>query len=112
MGRGDHLGDLEAMVLAATLRFGDHAAHGAAIYEEVVARTGRDPTVPAVHVTLRRLEAKDLVVSRTGASSARGGRPRRFYSLTPRGMRELAHFREMWRGLWAGLEVPASDEAP
>ncbi len=65
-----------------------------------------------MHVTLRRLEEKGLLSSRTGSPSARGGRPRRFYVPTPVGVEALARFREMWRGLWAGLELPAPDDAP
>jgi DNA-binding PadR family transcriptional regulator len=86
MGRGEHLGDLEALVLAGVLRM-EPAANGTAIYQDLEARSERDLSLPAVHVTLRRLEEKGLLTSKLGDPSPRGGRPRRFYWLTPAGAR-------------------------
>ena len=105
MGRGEHLGELEALILAAVVRVGQRA-NGTAVYQEIEARSGRDPSLPAVHVTLRRLEEKGLLTSEVGESSRRGGRPRRFYRPTPDGVRALQDFREMWRSVWSGLELP------
>ena len=81
---------------------------GIAIYREIEERTGRDPSVPAVHVTFRRLEGKGHVQSTTGALSPRGGRPRRYYRRTVRGTEALLAYRSMWDGLWQGLELPES----
>jgi PadR family transcriptional regulator PadR len=105
VARGEHLGDLEALVLTAVARVGA-AANGTAVYHEIEGRSGRDPSLPAVHVTLRRLEEKGLLTSAVGEPSARGGRPRRFYRPTPDGMRALHEFRDMWRKVWSGLDLP------
>jgi DNA-binding PadR family transcriptional regulator len=105
MGRGTHLGELEALVLTGVLGAGQRA-NGAAVYQEIEARSGREVSLPAVHVTLRRLEAKGLLVSAVGEPSPRGGRSRRFYRPTPEGVRALQAFRAMWRTLWRGLELP------
>jgi PadR family transcriptional regulator, regulatory protein PadR len=105
MGRGKHLGELEALVLTAVIA-ARHGANGAAIYEEIEARSGRNVSLPAIHVTLRRLEAKGLLVSETAEPSPRGGRSRRFYQLTAEGARALREFGTMWRNLWKGLELP------
>ncbi len=105
MGRGKHLGELEALVLTAVIAAGQQA-NGAAVYEEIEARSGRDVSLPAVHVTLRRLEAKGLLASDLGEPSARGGRSRRFYQPTADGVRALHDFRTMWRKLWKGVELP------
>jgi PadR family transcriptional regulator, regulatory protein PadR len=105
MSRGDHLGEFEALVLTAVMRVGQ-GANGTAVYGEIEGRSGRDPSLPAVHVTLRRLEEKGLLASDMGASSSRGGRPRRFYRPTPDGVRALQEFRDMWRRVWQGLELP------
>jgi DNA-binding PadR family transcriptional regulator len=105
MGRGEHLGELEALILAAVVRIGDEA-NGTAVYHEIASRSGRSVSLPAVHVTLRRLEEKDLVRSELGESSRRGGKPRRFYRPTPDGARALHEFREMWRKVWRGLALP------
>ena len=105
MGRGKHLGELEALVLTGVIG-ARQGANGAAVYEEIETRSGRNVSLPAVHVTLRRLEAKGLLVSEVAAPSPRGGRSRRFYQPTPAGVRALQEFRTMWRKVWKGLELP------
>lgn len=105
MGRGDNLGELEALVLTAVMRVGD-GANGTAVFREIEARTGRDASLPSVHVTLNRLEEKGLLTSWTTDPSPRGGRPRRFYEPTPAGVRALHEFRNMWRSVWSGLDLP------
>jgi DNA-binding PadR family transcriptional regulator len=105
MGRGEHLGEFEALVLAAALRVGMRAT-GTAVYEEVEVRSGRSPSLPAVHVTLRRLEEKGLLASEVGERSERGGRPRRYYRVTSEGVRSLERFHDMWRKVWSGLRWP------
>ena len=107
MGKGDRLGELEALVLAALLHAGD-GANGAKIYEEIEQRVRRDPGVSGVHVTLRRLETKGLVSSSVGTPSERGGRPRRFYRVTPAGTGALRDFREMWDRMFDQLPLPES----
>jgi DNA-binding PadR family transcriptional regulator len=102
---------LEALVLTAVMRLGGRP-HGTAVYEEIEARTGRDPSLAGVHVTLRRLEEKGLLVSTTGNPSRRGGRPRRFYAPTPDGVRSLRDFQVMWRKAWRGLELPEPESLP
>lgn len=103
--RGEHMGELEALVLTAVMRVGPRA-HGMAVYQEIEARTGRDPGLTGVHVTLRRLEEKGLLVSEVGQPSKRGGRPRRFYDPTPDGVRALRKFQDMWKKAWRGLDLP------
>lgn len=110
MGRGDNLGDLEALVLAGVVRVGDHA-NGTAIYEDLEAHLDRELSLPAIHVTLRRLEEKGLLLSELGEPSPRGGRPRRFYRPTAEGVRMLTDFRDMWSRVWSGLPL-ADPEKP
>ncbi len=105
MGRGDHLGEFEALVLSALVRAGPEA-NGTAVYREIEARTERNASLPAIHVTLRRLEEKGLLRSVVGDPSERGGRPRRYYRPTAEGIRALQAFRELWRRVWSGLELP------
>src|SRR5687768_10396868 len=108
MGHGEHLGEFEALILAAAVRVGD-GANGTAIYTEVETRSGRTASLPAVHVTLRRLEDKGLLKSTVGDSSTRGGRPQRFYTPTPHGLRALRDFRDMWSRVWKGMDLPAAE---
>ena len=56
------------------LRLGD-AAYGAAIRQEIHARSGRDVSISAVYTTLDRLEAKGLLSSWIGAPTAAARRP-------------------------------------
>jgi PadR family transcriptional regulator PadR len=100
------LGEFEALVLASVIRAGADA-NGAAVYHEVVATSGQEVSLPAVHVTLRRLEDKGLLTSHAGTTSDRGGRPRRYYAATPAGTHAAAECRDLWRRVWRGLALPA-----
>jgi len=103
MTRGDYLGEFELVVLLGLARLEDEA-YGMTIFEEIKRVTGRDLTIPAVYVTLNRLEKKGYVNSRTGESSAlRGGRARKYYRVTPEGSRALEAAQEMLVRLWQGV---------
>ena len=83
------LGDFEQIVLLAVLRLND-GAYGAALRQEIHAKTGRDVSINAVYTTLDRLERKGLLRSWTGEPTPeRGGRRRKFYALRPLGERAL-----------------------
>jgi DNA-binding PadR family transcriptional regulator len=105
MGQKEYLGEFEALVLTAVIRVGQEA-NGSAVYRELEVRSGREASLPAIHVTLRRLEEKGLLASETGEPSPRGGRPRRFYRPTANGVRALREFRSMWQSVWKGLDLP------
>src|SRR6185503_7855451 len=83
------LGQFEHLVLLAILRLEDQA-YAPAILEELEARTGRPPSPGSMYVTLDRLEEKGFLRSRLGdANDERGGRPRRYVTVTPLGVRQL-----------------------
>jgi PadR family transcriptional regulator, regulatory protein PadR len=83
------LGDFEQLVLFGVLRLREDA-YGAAIRQEIHARSGRDVSINAVYTTLDRLEGKRLLRSWTGEPTAqRGGRRRKQYALTPLGTAAL-----------------------
>ena len=103
-----YLGEFEHMVLLAILRLGDEA-YAPAILEEIEQRTGRPASPGSMYVTLDRLEEKGLLRSRLAdATDERGGRPRRYVTVTAFGMRQLRASRtaliELWRGLEGVLE--------
>jgi DNA-binding PadR family transcriptional regulator len=82
------IGVFELLVLMAVDAAGPNA-YGVPIRQAVEASRGREVSSGAVHTTLDRLTRRGLVTSRLSESSpARGGRPRRFYSVTRAG--ELA----------------------
>jgi PadR family transcriptional regulator PadR len=102
------LGELEQVVMLATLRLGDEG-YGVTIQDAIRRATGRDLTIGTIHKTLTRLEAKGMIASRLGESAPyRGGRRKRHYKVTAMGMRSLrasiASLRRLAAGLAVGLE--------
>ena len=97
----ESLGDIEHLVLLALLRLGERS-YGVPILEEIAARTGREVSRPAVYIALRRLEAKKLVTSRLGeATPERGGRAKRYFTLTTAGHQALHSSRTALLSMWA-----------
>jgi DNA-binding PadR family transcriptional regulator len=105
------LGDFEQLVLLGVLRLeAQDSAYGAAIRQEIHARSGRDVSINAVYTTLDRLESKGLLESWVGEPTPqRGGRRRKFYALRPAGVAALRQayraFTAMADGLHAQLET-------
>lgn len=105
MGRRAYLGEFEQVVLLALARLRG-PAYGGSIHREILDATGRDVSIPAVYVTLKRMERKGLVASTVDAAEV-GARATRNYSLLPAGREATARSRELLERLWSGL-----DEAP
>ena len=100
------LGEFEQVVLLATLRLGNEA-YGVTIKDEIVARTGRNPSPGALYTTLERLEEKGLLSSRVGEATAeRGGRAKRFVKVTQKGLGSLAKAHESYNRLIEGIQIP------
>ncbi len=92
-----YLGEFEQLVLFAVLRLDE--ASGIAIHDEIEGRTGRDVSPGAIYTTLGRLEERGLVTSEVlSPEPGKVGRPRKHYTLRPRGARAL---REAYAGLQA-----------
>ena len=106
MGR-NFLGEFEQIVLLALARAGADA-YAVSVHDEILRTTGRSVSIPAVYVTLSRLEKKGLVSSWMGEPSpTRGGRAKRHFRLEDRGRRALEQSRELIDQLWEGLELEA-----
>src|SRR5262245_36774101 len=98
------LGDFEQLVLMAVVRLGDEA-YGAALRQEIHARSGRDVSINAGFATLDRLERKGLLKSWVGdPTPERGGRRRKFYALRPAGVTALRHAYRAFTAMAEGLE--------
>jgi DNA-binding PadR family transcriptional regulator len=98
------LGELEEVVLLATLRLG-RGAYGASILRELDAQAGRDVPRGSVYVTLDRLEEKGLVASRPGEPTPqRGGRARRLVAVTEAGLAALRRTQALRAQLLRGLD--------
>ena len=98
------LGDFEQLVLFGVLRL-EEEAYGAAIRQEIHARSGRDVSINAVYTTLDRLEGKGLLRSWLGEPTAqRGGRRRKLYALRPAGVAPLRQAYRAFAAMTVGLE--------
>ena len=99
-----HLGELEQIVLLAVLRLGD-GAYAVPILDQIEAQTGRALARGALYTALDRLEAKGCLRSRVGEPlPERGGRARRYFTVTPAAVRALRASKLALMRLWRGLE--------
>jgi PadR family transcriptional regulator, regulatory protein PadR len=97
------LTDFELMLLVAILRIGDDA-YGVQIAREIEATSGRRVLLGAAYAALDRLERNGLVGSRVGNPTAeRGGRARRFFHVTPRGVRAAQDTQQALVAMWSGV---------
>jgi len=98
--------DLEQIVLLATQRLKEEGAYGVSIRQEITEQTRRRPTPGAIYTTLDRLESKGFLRSAVGeATPERGGRAKRYYHLTPRGLTALRRAHTDYRKLSQGLDI-------
>ena len=99
-----YLGELEQIVLLAVLRLGDEA-YAVPILEQIEAQAGRTLARGALYTALDRLEAKGCLRSRLGDPlPERGGRARRYFTVTPAAVKALKQSRLALQRLWDGLE--------
>jgi|SRR5580658_6400734 PadR family transcriptional regulator PadR len=105
MARSLSLGEFEQVVLLAILRLGDNA-YGVTIRSEIAACTGRDAAPGALYTTLDRMEEKGIVRSWLGdATPQRGGRAKRYFSLTKPGRAALINAQRAYQTLLDGLDL-------
>ena len=98
--KGTHLGEFEELVLL-TIASQVSKAYSVSICDELSKIAGRDVKLGVVHAVLNRLEEKGLVKSELGeASATRGGKRKRFYSLTGAGKASLVRAKEIRDQLW------------
>ncbi|HWG16456.1 MAG TPA: helix-turn-helix transcriptional regulator [Acidobacteriaceae bacterium] len=105
MANTTSLGEFEQIVLLAILRL-DENAYGVTILGEIAERTGRKVSPGALYTTLHRMEDKGLVTSRDGSPTReRGGRAKRFVTVTREGRHTLASAQAAYRSLMEGLDL-------
>jgi PadR family transcriptional regulator, regulatory protein PadR len=90
----------ELHVLLAMLREKDET-YSVPLVLALEKRIGRPVAQAAVFIALRRLERKGLVASRL--DEPQGGRPRRYFKLTRRGLAAVRAHRVEHIRLWQGL---------
>jgi len=93
--KGTHLGEFEELVL---LMVGvlHKEAYGIAIKDELEKKTGRRPSIGALHSALTRLGEKGFLDSKLEeATEDRRGRRKRFYLLTRTGAQTIKQVYEL-----------------
>jgi len=103
-GRG-YLGEFEHIVLLALLRLEDRA-YGVTVRQEIQERTGREVSIGAVYATLDRLQSKGCVKSFRGEPTPeRGGRSKRFFRVTAKGVSAVTRSQQALQRMTEGLEL-------
>jgi PadR family transcriptional regulator PadR len=93
----------EFQVLVAVLSL-DSDGYAVTIREIVENQAGRGVARGALYTTLARLEDKGLLRSSLGdATPVRGGRPKRYYEVTPAGRDALRATRDELEKPWRGV---------
>lgn len=97
------LGEFEEIVLLTVgLLYND--AYGVALKDEIESRTKRKVSVGALQSALRRMEKKGYLDSRNGeANLLRGGKPKRYFSITAYGKKALQNSRDLRNDLWNAI---------
>jgi PadR family transcriptional regulator PadR len=108
MSSRDYLGEFEHIVVLALLRLGDQA-YGVTVRREIEERIRREVSIGAIYATLDRLEAKGCVKSHLGdPTPERGGRSKRFFRVSAKGVKAVNRTHRAIRSMTAGLNVVRS----
>jgi PadR family transcriptional regulator PadR len=101
--KGTNLGEFEELVLL-TIAALVSEAYSVGICDDLAKSTGRSVKLGVVHAVLNRLEEKGLVKSKLGeATSTRGGKRKRYYSVTNTGKAALIKAKELRDQLWRAI---------
>ncbi len=105
MPKRSYLGEMELMVLLAVVRLGDEA-YGVPISKELLTLAGREVALGSIYAALDRLEQMNFVTSLLGdPTPERGGRAKRYFRVTPAGVRALKMTRTALTNLWNGIPM-------
>ena len=103
------LGEFEEVVLLTVGVLYDEA-YGVAIKAEIENRLKRKVSVGAMQSALRRMEQKGYLNSRFGESTKqRGGKRKRYFTITAFGKKALVYNREVRESLWKDIPDIALD---
>jgi len=104
----ENLSQREEQILLA-IGFLREDAYLVAIRKHLSKVTGKELSIGAVHIPLRRIEKQGLIASSFGESTAiRGGRRKKIYRLTAAGSAALEESKKVNDKLWADyLKVKA-----
>ena len=98
-----HLGEFEEIVLL-TVAILNGEAYGLSIIEEIESRLERNVSLGAIQTVLKRLQGKRMVRSAFGeATKIRGGKRKRYYTITAEGERVLKQTKVQRLSLWDAI---------
>ncbi|MDP2389275.1 MAG: PadR family transcriptional regulator [Acidobacteriota bacterium] len=97
------LTDFELMILLAILRV-EGEAYGVRIAREIEETAGRSVQLAAIYAALDRMESRGLVGSSLGdPTPERGGRAKRLFRVTPKGLAQAKDTQQALTALWSNL---------
>ena len=98
-----HLGEFEEIVML-TVAILHGEAYGVAIIDEMESRLERKVSIGALQTVLRRLEEKGFLTSSFGeATQERGGKRKRYFTVTNFGLNVLQETKEQRMSLWSAI---------
>jgi PadR family transcriptional regulator PadR len=102
--KGEHVGEFEELILLTVYGLG-REAYGVTIQEAIERAAERQVSIGAVYAALDRLERKGYVKSRTGGQTKeRGGRRKRFFTVSRSGVAVLGNMRRIRERMWQQIE--------
>lgn len=97
------ISNFELMVLLALIRLGVEA-YGVPISEEIELHSGHDVALGSVYAALDRLQSRGFVSSSVGdPTPERGGRAKKYFKVTSKGMRVVQETQRTLMRLWKGV---------
>jgi PadR family transcriptional regulator PadR len=97
------LGTNDLMILLALMRLGDDA-YGVPIARALEETVGRPVALASVYATLDRFVERGLVETELGEPTAeRGGRAKKYFTITGKGIREVRAAKQSLMKLWKSL---------
>jgi DNA-binding PadR family transcriptional regulator len=108
MSGRNYLGEFEHIIVLALLRLEDRA-YGVSVRQEIEFRTKREVSIGAVYATLDRLQTKGYVKSHRGdPTPERGGRSKRFFRVTAKGVVAVNRTQRALQSMTEGLDLVPS----
>lgn len=103
------LGEFEEIVLLTVGVLYDEA-YGVAVKDRIQEKLQRKVSVGALQSALRRMEDKGFLASRLGDGNAqRGGKPKRYFTITAFGKKALEYNKDIRSELWNSIPSIAFD---
>jgi len=104
------IGEFEELVML-TIAYLGSDAYGVSIKEDIEQRASRPVSIGSLHSTIMRLEEKGFVDSKIGEpTQERGGRRKRYFSVTKTGTAALGNIKNLRDELWAGSKINLSTQ--